>query len=255
MSTCSRHQRTLAESVEVSGFGYWSGENATLRFQPAPADTGVVFVLQQPGRSPARIPAVLSQRIDAQRRTVLAGDGRRVAMVEHVLAALAGMQIDNCEVWCDAEEMPGCDGSSLAFSEALLRGGVVVQVARRRRLMVDKTIRVGDQWHWVEARPSDSGALSVRYELDYGPGPIGAQQFAVELTTESFQRELAPARTFVLQHEAQAMRQAGLGLRVSQTDLLIFDQQGPMGNSLRFDNECRASQSPGCCRRSRLGWL
>jgi UDP-3-O-acyl-N-acetylglucosamine deacetylase len=160
-------------------------------------------------------------------------------MVEHVLAALAALEIDNCEVWTNEPEMPGCDGSSAPFVEALLRARVVQQGAAAEELEVTDTIRVGDGTSWVEASPSEDGRLHIEYRLDYPHAPaIGAQVARVAITPETFRRELAGCRTFLLESEADLLKAQGLGLRVTRRDLLVYGERGPMDNRLRFPNEC-----------------
>lgn len=233
-----RHQRTLGKPAQVEGFGYWSGRDVRVEFRPAEANTGIVFVRTDLG-SPRRIPAAVALRIETPRRTTLACDGTSVEMVEHIMAALAGLCIDNCEVWVDSAEMPGCDGSSQAFVTALLAAGVVEQQALRRRLVIPEITRVGDEDCWVEACPSRAGGLSVKYRLDYASNAaIGRQTLDLAITPDSFRRELASARTFLLQPEADWLRQRGLGARVTSRDVLIFDDEGLVNNELRFEDEC-----------------
>ncbi len=233
-----RRQRTLARSVAVRGYGYWSGKDVHVEFRPAGADTGVVFVRRDVG-STARIPALVSARVESPRRTTLKARGASVEMVEHILAALAGMQIDNCEVWVDAPEMPGCDGSSQPFVEALQSGGIVEQPAGRSLLAVREVVRLGTDDSWVEARPFAQPGLHVRFRLDYGRGTaIGRQTLSLKVTPETFLRELAPARTFLLKDEADWLRRQGLGCRATPKDLLVFDEHGPIDNPLRFSDEC-----------------
>jgi UDP-3-O-acyl N-acetylglucosamine deacetylase len=234
-----RRQRTLADSTEVTGFGYWSGRDVRVQLRPAPVDTGLVFV-RDDLPTPRRIPALSQHRVEMPRRTSLAAEGATVEMVEHVLAALYGMQIDNCEIWVNAPELPGCDGSSLPFVEAIVKVGCVDQPAERPRLIVTEITRVGDQESWVEARPaSRTRPLTLQYKLDYGPNnPIGRQAIEVNVTPESFRRDLAPARTFLMDEEAKWLRERGLGSRVTPQDLLIFSPDGVIENSLRFENEC-----------------
>jgi len=235
-----RHQRTVARRVAVEGFGYWSGEDCRVEFRPAAENTGIVFVLAGDNSSPPiRLAAGLACREDRPRRTVLREGARRVEMIEHVMAALAGLEIDNCEVWVTAEEMPGCDGSALAFVEALDAAGVVLQSDVTRPLVVTRAVRVGNEQCWIEAQPTNRGCLSIEFHLDYGPGnAIGRQSFAAEISPEEFRFEIATARTFVLRSEADALVAAGKGTRVSPRDLLIFDQDGPIDNTLRFADEC-----------------
>jgi UDP-3-O-[3-hydroxymyristoyl] N-acetylglucosamine deacetylase len=239
LRTSLRRQRTIARSAEVTGFGYWSGRDVCVQFRPAPSDAGLVFVREDLER-PRRIAAVAAHRVEMPRRTSLAADGASVEMVEHVLAALHGLQIDNCEIAVNAAEMPGCDGSALPFVEALDAAGTVEQEVERSRLVITEVTRVGNEECWVEARPAVKGAaLSLRYKLDYGPNtPIGKQAIDVHVTPATFRRDLAPARTFILEEEARWLKERGLGARVTTRDLLVFSTDRLVDNELRFENEC-----------------
>jgi len=233
-----RTQRTIARAVSLAGFGFWSGRDVKLEFRPAEPDTGIVFVRCDLAE-PVRIKARVENRLESPRRTTLRTGGASVEMVEHVMAALAGLQIDNCEVWVDEAEMPGFDGSSLPFVEALDSAGVVEQSSARPRLIVANVTRLGDDDSWVEARPSTSGGLSVKFRLDYGTGnAIGRQTLQLPVTPESFRRELAPSRTFVLQEEAEWLVSRGLGKRATYQNVLVFDKDGPLENTLRYRDEC-----------------
>lgn len=247
-------QRTIASPGAVSGFGYWSGQDVSVQFRPAEAGHGIVFVRTDLGPQ-ARAPALAANQIDAQRRTVLELGGVRVAMVEHVMATLAGLGIDNCEVCVSAEEMPGLDGSARPFVEAIERAGIVELPAPRRTLRVTQSIRLEEGPAWIEAhpvfestipmgvaslgRPVPHEGLSVEYRLDYGQNnPVGRQRIKLEITPESFRRELADARTFMFKYEADWLISRGLGTRVSSRDLLVFDEHGLIDNTLRFEDEC-----------------
>lgn len=233
-----RKQRTISNCVAVEGFGLWSGRDVRAEFRPAGPDTGIVFVRHDMPR-PARIQAVVAHRIETPRRTTLSADGGAVEMIEHVMAALAGLHIDNCEVWVNEPEMPGCDGSSLPFVTALESAGIVEQEAWRQQIIVRDTIRLGSEDSWIEIRPTSAGVLSVKFRLDYGSdSPIGRQSFQLPITPESFRRELAACRTFVLQEEADWLIARGLGRRASYQNLVVFDKQGPIQNELRFRDEC-----------------
>jgi UDP-3-O-[3-hydroxymyristoyl] N-acetylglucosamine deacetylase len=222
----------------VTGFGYWSGRDVQVEFRPAPPYAGVVFVRGDLD-PPRRIAADVQHRIEVPRRTTLSGNGAQVEMVEHVLAALSGLAIDNCEVWADGSELPGLDGSCQPLVEALVGVGIVQQAALRRRLVVTDVTRVGDDECWVEARPSRNPGLTVKYRLDYGSNsPIGRQTIELKVTPSVFRTELAPARTFILSEEAEWLRQRGLGQRVTNQDLLVFGPEGPLDNTLRMENEC-----------------
>jgi len=233
-----RQQQTISRTARVEGFGYWSGRDVRIEFRPASENTGIVFV-RSDLNPPRRFPALVCNRIEVARRTSLYDGVASVEMVEHIMAALAGLRIDNCEVWTDSPEMPGCDGSSLPFVAALESAGVVKQEALRPLLVVNKQIRVGDQQCWVEARPSETSGYTIQSYIDYGPvGPIGRQSCTLHITPDSFRHELAAARTFVLKEEAEWLRSHGLGARVTCRDLLVFDNNGPIDNTLRYDDEC-----------------
>jgi UDP-3-O-acyl N-acetylglucosamine deacetylase len=232
-----RKQRTIRQAASVFGFGFWSGRDVHLEFKPAEPDTGIVFIRKDAGC--ARIKAVVANRIETPRRTTLTSGRASVEMIEHVMAALAGLRIDNCEVWVDEAEMPGCDGSSLPFVEALEHAGAVEQPAPRPQLVVRGITRLGTDDTWVEARPGADDGLSLKFRLDYGSGnAIGRQTLQLAVTPESFRRELAPARTFVLREEADWLVARGLGKRATYQNVLVFDANGPLENELRFRDEC-----------------
>jgi UDP-3-O-[3-hydroxymyristoyl] N-acetylglucosamine deacetylase len=233
-----RPQQTIARPVSVEGFGYWSGQNVRLEFRPAAPQTGIVFVRTDLPK-PIRIPADVAHRIEIPRRTTLAVDGGSVEMVEHILAALGGLWIDNCEIWVNRPEMPGCDGSSEPFVQAITSAGIIEQDWPCRQLVITDTTRVGNDESWVEARPSKQPGLTIKYKLDYGPdNVIGRQTLELRVTPETFRSELASARTFLLQAEAEWLRGRGLGSRVTPRDILVFGDEGPIENELRFENEC-----------------
>jgi UDP-3-O-acyl N-acetylglucosamine deacetylase len=230
-------QRTIHRPAVVRGFGYLSGQDVAVEFRPAAADRGLYFVRSDLPGSPV-VPARLEHRVDAQRRTVLSRGGVRVEMVEHVLAALAGLGVDNCEIRTSAPELPCVDGSALPFVEALDEAGLVDLGFPSTPLVVTSRVRIGDEAAWIEARPAITGSLSVEYHLDYGPkSPIGRQSIAVEVNEDIFRTELAPCRTFLLKCEADAMLATGVGKRVTPDNLLVFGDEGPLEGALRFEDE------------------
>ncbi|MEQ8838899.1 MAG: UDP-3-O-acyl-N-acetylglucosamine deacetylase, partial [Lacipirellulaceae bacterium] len=234
----ARCQNTIARPVVVSGFGYWSGEDIDVEFRPAPQNCGLNFLRRDIGPH-ARIPVRPDLRVEVPRRTNLEWGEVRVEMVEHVLAALAGLQIDNCEIWVDAAEMPGCDGSALPFVESLQSAGIVAQPMPARQLNVTESVRVTDGDSWIEAHPSAEGEFSIEFQLDYPHNPrIGRQSVHSVVTPESFQYELAPCRTFITESDAAQLTSQGMGTRVRTSDLLVFNEHGPIDNPLRFANEC-----------------
>ena len=185
-----------------------------------------------------RIPLAVENRIEATARTNLAVAGVTVQLVEHAASALAGLGIDCCLVRVSAEELPGLDGSSREFVAALDEAGIERLGPPVEPLVVREPCRVEDGDAWIEALPPLHPGLSVEYELDYGPGPIGRQTLAIRVTPETYRTELAAARTFVMEAEAQRLRAAGLATGVTVRDLVVFNAAGPIDNPLRWPDEC-----------------
>lgn len=234
----SRRQRTIGRSAVVAGFGYWSGRDVRVEFRPAEPGTGIVFVRRDLPNSP-RIPAHVAYRVEQPRRTSLRCGEAGVDMIEHVMAALGGLKIDNCEIWVDDAEMPGCDGSALPFVEAIDKAGIVEQGVLQPRRVIDEVVRLGDGESWIEARPATDHCPRVRYHLDYGPDtPIGRQTYETALSPDIFRRELAPSRTFMLKAEAEWLLAHGVGHRTRAQDLLVYNGDGPIENRERFRDEC-----------------
>lgn len=159
-------------------------------------------------------------------------------MVEHVLAALAGLHIDNCLIEISAGDPPGLDGSSQGFVDALLRAGVVLQPARRAIWTVDEPVLVAQDGATLALHASAAPGLRASYILDYGwYSPVGWQIHTQTLTSQSFASELAHCRTFILEEEAAELRRQGLGKGLTHADLLVFGPSGPVGNRLHHADE------------------
>lgn len=238
MLIAKRLQRTLARTTEVRGIGFFHGADVTLRFSPAEADTGVVFVRSDLPDHPS-VPARIGFVVPSPRRTTIQQGPARVELIEHVMAALSGLRIDNCRIDIDAPECPGCDGSSRAFVEALDAAGVIEQDRPRQSLVVERSLSVREGDAILAAHPGSSDGLTLSYHLDYGRGtPIGSQSFCLSVDPGAFREELASSRTFLLEAEADALRAAGIGARTTEADVLIFGRDGVIGNSLRYPDEC-----------------
>ena len=232
-----RYQRTLARKAEVSGVGFLTGATIRLQFHPAPPSSGVVF-LRGDLRPVTSIPACVDQVTGTQRRTTLGQAPIHVSLVEHVLASLSGLRIDNCIVELNGPEPPGLDGSALGFVAALREAGAVLQTARREIWTVDEPIVVSDSAGTLTLNPPAESGLKVSYILNYGStSPIDRQLSTHWITPESFANEVAGCRTFILESEATELRRQGLGARVTTSDLLVFGKGGPIGNHVRFANE------------------
>ncbi len=238
MVTARRRQKTIARETEVRGVGFVKGSDVSLKFHPAGSDSGVMFIRTDlPGRPGVR--ACIDNVVSSQRRTTIQQGDARVEMVEHVMAALAGLHIDNCMIEIDASETPGCDGSSKAFIEALALAGSKELDRSRQALILNKPVSVREGGAVLTAYPGDETGYVLSYHLDYGPKTsIGAQSLFLDVNPESFVSQLATSRTFLLEAEARALKESGIGARATVADLLIFGEHGVIGNTLRYTDEC-----------------
>lgn len=243
-----RSQQTIARAAEVTGIGFLWGADIRLKFLPAEPDYGIRFHRTDLS-DVLPIPALVEFTVPRQRRTAIACGNARVEMIEHVMAALAGLQVDNCLVEINAPEPPGCDGSSLLFAEAIAAAGIAPQDKPRQVLHIDKWVQVTDEadGSGVSAQTAAHNGLEISYDLNYGPhSPIKPHHVSLRITPESFLEELAFSRTFVLQAEAEALKAQGYGARLSTADLLIFGPDGPLENQLRCDDECARHKLLDC---------
>jgi len=218
--------------------GLFTGFPVKVRFKAAPPGAGITFVrTDQP--APVRVAARLENLTKRARRSSLRNGTVAIETIEHCLAAIRALAIDNLDVELDNAELPSGDGSCLPFVEALSSAGLVEQDAERQYLEIPEVIRVTDGSAEIVAWPGPEHSLDIHYELDYGPdSPLGRQTFHFVLDREGFLREIAPARTFILEEEAKRMQAAGLGRHLTYQDLLVVGRDGPIQNSYRLPEEC-----------------
>ncbi len=232
-----RQQRTLGRPVEIHGVGFLTGADVLVRFVPAPAHTGIVFVRTDLPKRP-QVSARLENVTGTKRRTTLGTAPRCVGLVEHVLAALAGLHLDNCFVEVNAPEPPGLDGSAQGFVQVLRQAGAQLQNAPRDLWTVAAPLVVQQPRATLGLHPHSLPELRASYFLDYGlTSPIGWQTHTQAVTPESFGNDLACCRTFILEDEVLELQRQGLGKRTQVNDLLVFGRRGPIHNRLRFANE------------------
>jgi len=231
-------QRTIQDESKLVGKGLFGGEEARVIFRPAPEDTGVVFVRTDVAGA-VRIPALAPNVAERSRRTSIKKGEVSIETVEHCMAAVSALEIDNLLIEVEGAELPAPDCSSLDYFKALKRAGIVEQQNPRRDLVIRKPISVSSGDSTIYALPHADGGLNVTYDLDYsGHTGIGRQIFSYRLTTESFETNMAPARTFLLEVEARQLHARGVGAHISPKDLLVINSDGPIKNSYRFPNEC-----------------
>jgi UDP-3-O-[3-hydroxymyristoyl] N-acetylglucosamine deacetylase/3-hydroxyacyl-[acyl-carrier-protein] dehydratase len=202
-------QQTIKAPVSFSGVGLHTGNQCTMRFIPAPENYGIRFKRIDVGGTP-EIPADIDHVVDIARGTTIAVGDIRVHTVEHVLAALTGLQIDNVVIELDSSEPPVGDGSSLPYVEALLSAGLERQEAPKDFLVIDETIQYSDEKRGVEivALPTDDYRITVM--VDYHNPALGSQHTGLFSLEKEFVKEFAPARTFCFLHEVELLREAGL---------------------------------------------
>ena len=230
-------QKTIERETGLSGRGLFTGFEVKVRFKPAAANAGIHFIrCDQP--DPVRIPARIDHLTKRSRRSSLRNGTVSIETVEHCLAAICALGIDNIDVELDNAEMPGVDGSSKPYIDSLSAAGIVEQDSPRRTIQIYESTHVRDGDAELVAWPNDGDRLEIIYELDYGDGPPGRQIHRYTLTPDSFIDEIAPARTFVLEAEARQMQAAGLGTHLSYADILVIGQDGPIDNAYRYPDEC-----------------
>jgi len=204
-----RNQRTIEESVSVSGKGLHTGVDSTLTFKPAPENTGYVFVRTDIDGNP-EIKADIDHVVDIARGTTIEENGNKMHTVEHVLASLAGLGINNVYIEVDNIEPPVCDGSAIEFVEALQEAGIEEQNIPQPVLKIDKIIQYGQPGSEAEIHVVPSETFSVTFLVDYDVKELGAQYTATYDLEEEFVEEYAPARTFCFLSEVEQLKEQGL---------------------------------------------
>jgi UDP-3-O-[3-hydroxymyristoyl] N-acetylglucosamine deacetylase len=221
-------QATLRGPLAFEGIGLHTGEQARVEVRPADPDEGISFVLGD-----VHVPATVDYVCDTSRATVLGRDGASVSTTEHLLSALAGMGITNARIHVTGPEIPVCDGSAVAFVDAIAACGIETQPRPRPVLHLEEPlfVRAGDKM--IAALPSP--AFRVRFIADY-PAPIGTQYFDGEIDAGSYREGIAAARTFGFLHEVDLLWARGLARGGSLENALVFTADGPL-QPLRFPDE------------------
>ena len=227
------YQQTLAAPVSYSGIGLHSGKNVNMCMLPAEVDTGIVFIRTDLPDKPeiAAKPANVSSTLKA---TTLSENCAEVFTVEHLMAALSMMGIDNCRIEMDSPEPPVTDGSSGVFADLILEAGRKTQAAPRKVYALDRAFAVHQDDRYICVLPYDGYRISF---TSINPHPLlGTQYYDIELTEENFLKEIATARTVAFMHEVEQMKKMGLGLGGNTDNVVVFDNTGILSET-RFDNE------------------
>ncbi len=225
-------EQTIEQELEFSGVGLHSGAAVRMRLVPAPAGSGIVFrrtdlegfEIAATGRNVARV----SYATSLMRQGVL------ISTTEHLLSALIGLGIDNVIVELDNLELPILDGSALPYVEAIVACGLRRQRRKREYLRVLKAVEVRDGEKFIGVYPGTG--YRIAYEIDF-PAPIGKDSFTVDLATETYGTEIAPARTFGYKADEEKLRNMGLIRGAGPECAILVTETGVENGPLRFANE------------------
>jgi UDP-3-O-[3-hydroxymyristoyl] N-acetylglucosamine deacetylase len=226
-------QRTLRRQVACAGIGLHSGNKVNLTLKPAPPDTGIRFRRSDLGG--LEIPASVQNLSGTYYATGLRRDAARVDTIEHLLAALVSMGIDNVIVELDHSEVPIMDGSSAPFVYLIQEAGVKVQSEARRYLKVLRPMTASRGDAMMSLYPAES--FKVSYSISFDHPLLRHQSHTVAVTAESFAEEIAPARTFGFLRDVEMLRQQGLTLGGSLDNAIVLSETGVLNNTLRFEDE------------------
>ena len=232
-------QTTLSSEATVTGVGVHSNMTVNLTIGPAPVDAGYIFVrtgLDGPDRE---VQAIAKAVTSTEFATVIGDqDGPLVSTAEHVLAALRGMGVDNATIEIDGPEVPIMDGSAAAFVAAIDQAGIVTQSVSRRFIQILKPVQVAIGDSFGELRPYANG-FRTEVEIDFANPAIGRQNFALDLSAESFRRDVSRARTFGCMNDTAKLWSAGFALGASFENTVVFDENRLLNTEgLRYADEC-----------------
>jgi UDP-3-O-[3-hydroxymyristoyl] N-acetylglucosamine deacetylase/3-hydroxyacyl-[acyl-carrier-protein] dehydratase len=230
-------QKTIKSEGKLDGIGLFGGEQSKVVFRSAPEDTGIVFVRTDVAGT-VRIPAIAPNIAERSRRTSVKKGDVSIETVEHCLAAIRALEIDNIVVEVEGSELPAPDCSSAEYVNVLKQAEVIEQQNPQREFTIRKPITISAGDATIYALPHTDGGLHITYDLDYTGTAIGRQIYSYQLTPESFEKNMAPARSFLLEGEARQFQARGIGAHVGPRDILVIDSDGPIKNSYRFPNEC-----------------
>ncbi len=232
------NQATLRRSTELAGVGVHSGLPVKLTIHPAPANTGFIFQRITVGATRREVRAEPAAVVAAEFATVL-GDraGPVVSTIEHVLAALVGMGVDNAVIEVDGPEVPIMDGSAAPFAAAIAAAGVKSLSAKRRYLKVLKPIGVMAGKSYAELRPHDGG-FRVECEIEFDSAVVGCQTYALNIEPAAFRKEIAGARTFGFMRDVQKLWDAGYARGASLDNTVVVGDDCVLNaEGLRFADE------------------
>ena len=228
-----RSQRTIKNEVSFEGIGLHTGRHAKVTMKPASRDTGITFVRSDKNTV---IKAHVGSVIDTAFATTIGQDGAKIRTVEHIMAALAGLGIDNVVIDVNGPEIPILDGSSTELISIVLHAGIAKQGKKRPYLRIRKPIIFDDGNSKIAALPYDGRRIT--YSIFFNHYGFGEQRLSLEIDEETFAREIAPARTFGFLKDIEYLRTNGLAKGGSLDNAIILGENGVLNSSgLRFKDE------------------
>ena len=236
-------RHSIGGPVSLHGIGLHLGRECTLTFHPAAPGSGIVFRRVDLPGAPS-VDARADNAVLTERHTQLGTGDAAVHTVEHVLAAAAGLEIDDLRIDLDAAEPPILDGSARPFQEALLSAGIVDVDGEVEYLMLRAPLTMRDGASTYTVQPSVT--LSLRVSIDFPHRLIGHQSYELPVTPATFASDLAAARTFGFLREADALRARGLIQGVSTSNTVVLDDEGPVDTALRWSDEFVRHKAMDC---------
>jgi len=230
-------QRTLKNPVSVTGVGLHSGKKVTLGLRPAPVDTGIVF--RRVDLKPVEEICARAELVhDTRLSTCMEQNGVRIATIEHLMSALAGLGVDNAYIDLDSAEVPIMDGSAGTFIFLLQSAGIVEQSAAKKFIRVKKTVEVKHGDKWVRFEPYHGYRLTFTIDFAHPVFADAKQHVVVDLGEESYVRDISRARTFGFMQDVEYMRAQGLALGGSLDNAIVMDDYRVLNaDGLRFEDE------------------
>lgn len=230
-------QRTLKNTIRATGVGLHTGKKIYLTLRPAPENAGVIF-RRVDFDQPVEIPGRADHVEDTQLATSLGREGVRISTVEHLMAALAGLGIDNAYVDVSANEVPIMDGSAGPFVFLVQSAGIAEQRAAKRFIRIKKPIVVEDDGKWARFDPFNGFKVSFTIEFDHPMFKNKAQTAEIDFSTTSFVKEISRARTFGFMKDIEALRERDLALGGSLDNAIVVDEYRVLNeDGLRYEDE------------------
>lgn len=230
-------QRTIKKLAELGGIGIHTGKDIKVVFKPAPPNSGINFIRTDIPDRPI-ISATVSNLTDLSRRlrrTSIGVAGVEIHTIEHLLAVLYALEIDNITIEIDGSELPGLDGSAEGFVKILKGAGIYEQDAVRSSFQIREPIWVEDEDSMLIILPNVN--LKISYTLDYPTTNVKTRYHSFLINQEVFEREIAPSRTFCLEEEVEYLRSLGLGKGASLDNTLVLGKKGIVSGKLRYEDE------------------